>query len=337
MTKVLRPLLLVLTGLTLWSCAPSLPSGILDEQEMEDVLVDIHLAQGMAETEGQTADVARYKYIQSVFRKHDITEAEFDSSMVYYCQYSEKMQHIYTKVVDRIKTEAERMGIEAATAADRFANLTADGDTANIWIGKDFTCLMADKAMNIWSFQMQADSTYRPGDSFLWRFQSQFVERGMNNEAIAQLNLYYEGDTVATVTELVRSSMPNELRYTPVSETDTLALRSITGFIYMPLVRSGDKPKPLLISGISFIRMHKEVLPEPEEAVAEGDSLTTDTLTADTILPAQPQDATRRTPLKMRDNQPRKRLINITKENPNPIHPERGIPQRANRNGKTRR
>lgn len=337
MTRILRLLILALTGLTMSACAPSLPGGIMDEQEMEDVLVDIHLAQGLAETERQTADVARYKYIQSVFRKHGITEAEFDSSMVYYCQYSEKMQHIYANVVSRIKTEAERMGIEAETAADKFANLTADGDTANIWIGKDFTCLMADKTQCIWSFHMQADSTYRPGDSFLWRFRSQFVERGMNNEAIAQLNLYYEGDTVATVTELVRSSMPNELRYTPVHEIDTLALRSITGFIYMPLVRSGDKPKPLLISGISFIRMHKEILPETEEAAMEGDSLATDTLTADTILPAEPLDAPRRTPLEMRDNQPRKRLFNITKENPNPIHPERGIPQRANRNGKTRR
>ena len=70
--------------LLLISCSPSLPSGIRDKEEMTDVLVDIHLAQGMAEARGEDVDATRYKYLHAVFNKHHITEAEFDSSMVYY-------------------------------------------------------------------------------------------------------------------------------------------------------------------------------------------------------------------------------------------------------------
>ena len=73
----LRPFyLILLTSYILLACSPSLPSGIMDEDDMTDVLVDFHLAQGMAEAQGENIDVNRYKYIQAVFKKHRITEAD---------------------------------------------------------------------------------------------------------------------------------------------------------------------------------------------------------------------------------------------------------------------
>ena len=316
-----------LVGAMLISCSPSLPSGILDEEEMTDVLVDFHLAQGMAEAQGEATDIARYKYIQAVFRKHHITEAEFDSSMVYYSGRAEEFTHIYNNVVTRVRAQAERMGLEAA-AQDKFASLTSEGDTANIWLGKDFACLVANPVGCVYSFQMKTDSTFRPGDSFIWRFGTQFVARSMNNEAIALLNFYYDTDTVATVNTLVRNSPKNELQYNPSNGLDTLNLHSIKGFIYIPLVRSADQPHPMLVSGIKLIRMHKQEIIEKPEPIVQNDSLAADTMATDTFLR---QKNSRLTPLQMRESQPRERKINVTKENPNPIHPQRGIPQRTNR------
>ena len=315
--------------LLLFSCAPSLPSGILDEEEMTDVLVDFHLAQGMAESRGEEPDIARYKYIQTVFRKHHITEAEFDSSMVYWSGRAEDFTLIYNNVVTRVRAQAERMGLEATTQ-DKFASLTSEGDTANIWLGKDFTCVMPNPVQCIYSFQMKADSTFRLGDSFIWRFKTQFVARSMNNEAVVLLNFHYDTDTVVAVTDLVRNNSKNELKHFPRKELDSLMLRSIAGYIYLPTANSADPPKPLLVSEIKLIRMHKE------EQKAEGqesrpDSLATDSLSLDTI----PQKTGERlTPFQVRESQPRERKIKVVKENPNPIHPERGIPQRTNRRRK---
>ena len=290
---------------------------------MTDVLVDFHLAQGMAEAQGDRPEVARYKYAQAVFRKHRITEAEFDSSMIYWSGRSEDFKQIYDNGVNRVRAQAERLGVEA-TSQDKFASLTNEGDTANIWLGKAFACVVPNRVGCIYSFQMKADSTFRPGDSFLWRFKSQFVARSMNNEAIAQLNFYYDTDTVISKSELIRNSLKNELQHTPDKGLDTLNLNSITGFIYIPLVNNADPPKPLLISEIKLIRMHKQV----EEVKPAVDTLSTDTLEADT-LPLAPNQ--RLTPQQMRESQPRERKINVVKENPNPIHPQRGIPQRNRR------
>lgn len=318
--------------LLLLSCSPTRPSGILDEDELTDVLVDFHLAQGMAEAIDDNSEITRYKYIQAVFKKHHITEAEFDSTMIYYSGRAEEFTHIYDNVLNRVKAQAERMGLEAAATQDRFASLTSEGDTANIWLGKDFACVVPNKVGCLYTFQMKADSTFRPGDSFIWRFKTQFVARSMNNEAIALLNFYYENDTVTSINDLLRNDPKNEMRYNPGKGADTLNLRSISGFIYLPIVYSADPPKPLLVSEIKLIRMHKVAASEapkskkPEALGPEADTLATDTLP---LVPNQ-----RLTPLQMRESQPKEKKINVVKENPNPIHPQRGIPQRNRRNKK---
>lgn len=314
---------LIFLALLLMACSPSRPRGILSKQKMTDVLVDFHLAQGMAEAQGDNSEVTRYKFIQAVFKKHRITEAVFDSSMIYYSGRAEEFTHIYDNVVTHVQAQAERMGLELSQAnQDKFAKLTNEGDTANIWLGKDFACVAANPVQCLYSFTMKADSTFKMGDSFIWRFRTLFVGRSMNNEATALLNFYYDTDTVVCVTDLLRNSPNNELRHTPGRALDSLNLRSITGYIYLPIVKDADPPKPLLVSEMQLIRMHKE------EPIVKDTSVVADTIVVDT-LPRRKSE--RLTPLQVRESQPKEHKINVTKENPNPIHPQQNIPQRTNR------
>lgn len=318
--------LLLLPCLLVVACSPSRPRGILGEGKMTDVLVDFHLAQGMAEAQGESQDINRYRYIQAVFRKHRITEAEFDSSMVYYSGRAEELTHIYGGVVKRVQAEAERLGLDATAMRDKFASLTSEGDTANIWLGKDFACLTANPVQCVYSFQMKTDSTFHPGDKFIWRFNSQFVARSMAGEAIAQLNFHYGTDTVVSVTDLIQGRSGNELRHYPSEALDSLSLSSVSGFIYLPPASDAGQPKPLLISNMMLIRMHRKV--ESVKLKIESDSLAVDTLSHDTV----PEERGERlSPLQVRESQPKERKIHVVKENPNPIHPERGIPERTNR------
>ena len=243
--------------------------------------------------------------------------------MIYYSGRAEEFTHIYDNVVTRVQAQAERMGLELSQANhDKFAKLTNEGDTANIWLGKDFACVAANPVQCLYSFTMKADSTFKMGDSFIWRFRTLFVGRSMNNEATALLNFYYDTDTVVCVTDLLRNNPKNELRHTPGRALDSLNLRSITGYIYLPLVKDADPPKPLLVSEIQLIRMHKE------EPIIKDTSVVADSIVVDTLSKRKTE---RLTPLQVRESQPRERKINVTKENPNPIHPQQNIPQRTNR------
>jgi hypothetical protein len=288
-------------------CKPKRPSGILSESKMEDVMVDYHLAQGMAELADNDVEAARYRYIQAVFRKHHITEAVFDSSLVYYFEHSETFNDIYKNVSQRVQAQAEKFGVDARATQNQYSHLTAQGDTANIWTDHNYACVIPDKLRNIYQFTLTADSTYQTGDSFIWHFQTQYITQGLDRETYAVLALQYENDSVVSVTQYVRGNNNFDLKFSPRAPLDTVPLRKINGFVYMPPLPPDDNSMMvLMLQDMAMIRMHAE----PKDTVATDTTLT-DSLRVDS-LPAF--TGKRLSPLEIRDKQPHEKKINVVKE-----------------------
>lgn len=320
-------LCLTLACFVLMGCKPKRPKGILSESKMEKVMVDYHLAQGMAEAaESGDVEATRYKYIQAVFRKHNITEAAFDSSLVYYFENSEKFLEIYKNVSLKVQAQAEKFGVDARATQNQYSHLTNQGDTANIWTDHTNACIIPDKLHNIYQFVLTSDSTYQAGDAFIWHFHTQYITPGIDREAFAVLTLQYENDSVVSVTQHIRGNNNFDIKYTPSEPLDTVNLRKMNGFIFMPPLQPGENGMMvLLLQDLSMIRMH----PEKKDTVLV-DSTLTDTLNVDTLQPMP--SANRLSPLELRDKQPHSRKINVTKEKP-----IRNTSKRSKRNTKVRR
>lgn len=320
-------LCLTLACFVLMGCKPKRPKGILSESKMEKVMVDYHLAQGMAEAaESGDVEATRYKYIHAVFRKHNITEAAFDSSLVYYFENSEKFLEIYKNVSLKVQAQAEKFGVDARATQNQYSHLTNQGDTANIWTDHTNACIIPDKLHNIYQFVLTSDSTYQAGDAFIWHFHTQYITPGIDREAFAVLTLQYENDSVVSVTQHIRGNNNFDIKYTPSEPLDTVNLRKMNGFIFMPTLQPGENGMMvLLLQDLSMIRMH----PEKKDTVLV-DSTLTDTLNVDTLQPMP--SATRLSPLELRDKQPHSRKINVTKEKP-----IRNTSKRTKRNTKVRR
>ena len=300
---------LTLASFILMGCKPKRPSGILSESKMENVMVDYHLAQGMAEQAEGDIEAARYKYIQAVFKKHHITEATFDSSLVYYFENSEKFYDIYKNVSQRVQAQAEKFGVDARATQNQYSHLTSQGDTANIWTDHSNACVIPNKLQNIYQFVLMADSTYQTGDSFIWHFHTQYITQGVNREAYAVLTLQYDNDSVVSVTQLVGGNNNYDLKFSPKSPLDTIALRKINGFVFIPTMQKGEnKLMVLLLQDLSMIRMH----PEKKDTLV-ADTLLTDSIDNDTL---SAPSAKRLSPLEIRDKQPHKKKINVVKEKP---------------------
>ena len=307
----MKNLVWLLAILAVSACKPSRPHGVLSERKMEKVLVDYHLAQGMADVQDGRTEIERYRNVQSVFRKHHITEAQFDSSLVYYSVNAEKMREIYEHVVLKMETRATLVGVDAQ-ASDKYANLTANGDTANIWVERKFLTMKPNQLDNMFRFGITADSTFRVGDSFLWRFRQVFRGQGSSLEARVMLFVTY-ADTSAVVSQYVSGTGLTELHYEPEAPLDSQAIRSLAGFIYIPLLDKNESKAfhLMLINDMSLIRFHKPQVGE------ENDEVEADTLEADTSVVSQPHaSSVRLSPSELRDAQPREHKVNIRKEQP---------------------
>ena len=83
------------------SCSTGKRKWIIPEKKLVQVLVDVHLADGIALTvpySGQSQTVDSASLYDAVFEKHNITRAMFDSTLAYYTHKPDKLQHIYDKV-----------------------------------------------------------------------------------------------------------------------------------------------------------------------------------------------------------------------------------------------
>ena len=121
------------------SCKPSLPRDVLSKGKMTDILFDYHIALAMAQNEDGGSEKNSLAYREAVLKKHDVTSADFDSSMVYYMRHTELLHDVYKDLAERLDKEVVALGGNSTGNSD-FDNLTAVGDTANIW--KDATSMV---------------------------------------------------------------------------------------------------------------------------------------------------------------------------------------------------
>ena len=239
------------------ACKPSVPSEYIQPGDMEDILYDYHLALAMSRQKGGSdMDFNRSLYFQSVLKKHDVTEAEFDSSLVYYYSHAYRLKDIYSEVNQRLSDEATSLGV-AVGDISRYSQYSTTGDTANIWNQRTDLLLIPRPAMNRYDFTVKVDSTFKKGDSFMFQFMSEFIWQSGSKDITVCIVCKYEGDSIIQTANHISVAGTAQVRIPAYREKK---LKEMRGFIY--LSDGGDDSnvrKMLFISQIQLIRFHDEM------------------------------------------------------------------------------
>ncbi len=287
MRKLLISLLsLVCMMLCLASCKPSLPSGVLSKGKMTDILYDYHLALGMAQKDGDYNKSLAYR--EAVLKKYDVTTEEFDSSMVYYMRHTELLHDVYKDLRDRLNNQLVALG-GTGSAGGEFDNLSATGDTANVWKLQTSMVFSTFKPFNQTSFVIQADTTYHKGDCLRLDFEAQFIYQDGIRDGIALLAVEFQNDSVAQQVVHVQSSQHYSVE---ISDTQRLGIKSVKGYFllsdggFSSDMGSQTTLKLMFIDHVKLIRMHAK------KAEAAKSAETTDSLKVDSLRrPALPAHA----------------------------------------------
>lgn len=263
------------------SCKPSLPSGVLSKGKMTDILYDYHLALAMAHMDDNGDKGQSLAYREAVLRKHDVTSAEFDSSMVYYMRHTELLEDVYKDLTDRYNNEITAMGGSAKEGGE-FANLSATGDTANVWNLATSMVFMPVQPFNSTSFDIKVDSTFHKGDRLMLDFDAQFIyQDGMRN-GVAMLAVQFGNDSIAQRTIMIQSTQHYSVE---LSDADSLGIKSVKGYFMLMNddngtgVSSQTTLKLMFLEHIKLIRMHPQkpvAAPAGSASSASSDSLRKD-------------------------------------------------------------
>lgn len=305
--KAFFPLVFILFSV---ACSVDLPSYVIPEGKMERILYDYHIAQGMAEAQGGDVEANRYLYVQKVFEKHHVTEAEFDTSMVWYSGHASYLKDMYVRIDARLDRASREVGLNIPEE-DKFARFTAEGDTANIWQGRDMLFLHGNREDNLYTLVIPADTAFRKGDYFMLRFGNRFITQDNQREAFVLLQVRYDNDSVVGATSMIGGD--HDLTLT-IPDTAVLAdrdIKSLSCTFYYAFDEKKEAFRLWMINKPVLLRYHAQV-------TAETDSLLdvpVDTLEADTAEATERKaGGERMSPEAFRENQQVERKINVVEK-----------------------
>ena len=251
------------------SCKPGVPKEVIQPDDMEDILYDYYVSQGIASMPGPQSGSEDYKrdmYFNSVLNKYGVTRAEFDSALVYYYTRADRFVEIYKSVQERMSEEALNLGATEGEVERFTAMQSLSGDAASIWEGMKSARLMPQAPYNKMQFVQKADTSFRKGDSFMLSFKSDFLYQGGNKDALLYLAVKYTNDSIVAQATHFSVSGINQLRINPVD----LMPKEIMGYFYLGqgYEKSSDL-RLLSISDIQLIRFHKKKEEGAEEKTLE--------------------------------------------------------------------
>ena len=196
-TNHLVTLLLAVALMLLSACKPQVPSQYIQPSDMEDLLYDYYVSQGLAVDVNPTVsgEYTRQYNVNLVLKKYNVTQADFDSSLVYYFNHIEDLYKIYENVQNRLSETALELGA-SSTEVMRYTTQSLTGDTAEVWQGRRHFVLLPQPPFNIFQFTQKADTSYHKGDSYLMTFDNTFLVQSGSRNATLFLSVRYDNDSI---------------------------------------------------------------------------------------------------------------------------------------------
>ena len=249
-------------------CKPSLPSDVIDESKMEDILYDYHIAQGMLVDNIKLNEQRMYN---DILAKHGVTQAEFDSSMVYYTRHYHLLNGIYSKLQDRFTQQTVAMGGNVQDITSMGEGFSSS-DTTNLWKETPSVLFVPFTPYNVKQFDIKVDTTFLPGDKILLSFDTQFLVQDGRRDVAAMLAIRLSNDSVVFNTYHASNSMHSTII---VEDNERCGIKELKGFLTFNSDWEDNRvmTKIALIQNIKLIRMHTKDPETIKEEQAKADSL----------------------------------------------------------------
>ena len=242
-----------LLAVVMVACKVERPGYVLSDGVMEKVLYDYHIAKAMGENLDYNEQYKRTLYLNAVFKKHNITQAQFDTTMAWYARHPEVVNEVYDIVRERLMASRENYN-HLVSLRDGKPTRSKAGDSIDVWIWDRIHMLSGMPLDNKLMFTLPSDDNYQASDTIKWTVGFNFLSEQLVDtmkRPIMAMQVAYAKDTIVSALCRIDSSQVAQL----VLQADTLGdIKELRGFIYYPT----NQPKQtLLIDSVSLMRYHQ--------------------------------------------------------------------------------
>ena len=226
-------------GIILLFAACARPKGVLSQNDMVNVLTDLHKLDGSLTAKGLMYNEAdkRNEYYASVLKKYGITKAEFDSSLVWYSKNPKSFDRIYDKVIVQL-TDLQK---DINKGKYHFVDSVEMAKIKyNIWTKRTKYALTKDSARTHLDFEIP-DQNFMLGDVYVLKFLQRIAPEDSSAKQLIRFQINYVNGRVRGVIKLVENDGVTR-RYTlRISSIHPSKIKSISGELLGSSVYKGKQ------------------------------------------------------------------------------------------------
>jgi hypothetical protein len=220
-----------ITGL-LAGCGKT-PGGILPEKDMQAVMTDMLTAEAIIGSDytAYSNDTLKLAMYESVFRKYGITQAVYDSSLVWYGRNLERYMKIYDRVIAGLDRQIRILGdLPPEVSPEDLIRK----DSTDIWPRRPFVTLHPQALFNGITFDLKPPTGFPSGSAFVWGVRIWGLKAGMKSYPELRLRVE-QRDTVFAIDRKITEDGYYEsvVRTLPARQAERLH-----GFLWMPVTDS---------------------------------------------------------------------------------------------------
>lgn len=277
MLKSKNILLLFLVSLIVMACENiTRPAGVLSAGDFEDVLYDIHMSHYLEfdKPVGDTLsyEAHRYALTLDVLKKHDVTQAEWDSSMVYYTRHSPQLKEIYDNLYERLSLVAESSGASVGDGST---------DSTDIWKSDRQLLLTSQRSNCTMQWTIKTDTLLKAGDKLCLEYLLLFLNKQTQNRLMTVLTIRLNNDSV-----IVRNQVSSQtgIYSMNIEDDKKIGIKSVSGYFMLMHPQTamlGNVEDAKQINNTQIVEVtnikltHQSIAaPLPEKNDAEKDSTT---------------------------------------------------------------
>jgi len=241
------------------------PKGVLNQEDMTNILTDMHKLDGALVDHGLTSsnDSSKMKYYNFIFAKYNITKANFDSSLVWYTKNPQEFNKIYNKVIVNL-TLLEK---EVKSGKYHFIDSVELAKVkSELWRRRNKYALTKDSTRTRLDFEV-VDSSLLYGDVYVLRFLLRIAPEDSCTKQHIALRLNYQNGKVDSAFAVAHHDSLLR-RYTiKLPATRKLKIKSISGELLGSKAYKGKLHATL--DSISLIRKFNPVFQDSLRKLVE--------------------------------------------------------------------
>lgn len=236
----------------LFAACNSRPKGVLNQNDMINILADLHQLDGSMSAKGLPYNQFDQKneYYISVLTKYDITQAEFDSSLVWYSKNPKNFDKIYDKVIDRLTNLQNDInkGKYHFIDSTELAKIKIP-----IWNKRTKYVLTKDSARTHLDFEIH-DQNFMLGDVYILKFLQRIAPEDSSTNQLIRFQINYVNGRVRGVIKKTHNDGLTRRFTLRISSIHPTKIKSISGEL---LGSSAYKGKlNAMIDSISLTRVY---------------------------------------------------------------------------------